>query len=58
MDLIPGVVLFTGVIATLVILGLDTSKNRRPITNAEILQSRKANHSNQQKQKRGFFNRG
>ena len=51
MDLIPGVVLFIGAIATVGILGLNTFKNHRPISNAEILQLRKTNQSNQQKQK-------
>ena len=40
MDLIPGVVLFLGAIGTIGLLGWDTLKNRKPITKAELQQSR------------------
>ena len=58
MDLIPGVVLFIGVIATVGFLGLDTFQNRKPITKAEIQQTRLSKPNNQQQKRRGFFNRG
>ena len=58
MDLIPGVVIFIGAIATAGLLGLDTFQNLRPITNAKFLQSPEVNQFNQQKQKKGLFNRG
>ena len=40
MDLIPGVVLFFGAIGTVALLGWDTFQNRKPITKAEMQQSR------------------
>tara|TARA_B100000579_G_scaffold421012_1_gene421341 strand:+ start:589 stop:804 length:216 start_codon:yes stop_codon:yes gene_type:complete len=58
MDLIPGVVLFIGVIATVGFLGLDTFQNRKPITKAEIQQTRISKPTNQQQKRRGLFNRG
>ena len=58
MDLIPGVVLFIGVIATVGFLGLDTFQNRKPITKAEIQQTRLSKPTNQQQKRRGLFNRG
>tara|TARA_B100000965_G_scaffold155120_1_gene129140 strand:+ start:588 stop:803 length:216 start_codon:yes stop_codon:yes gene_type:complete len=58
MDLIPGVVLFIGVIATVGFLGLDTFQNRKPITKAERQQTRLSKPTNQQQKRRGLFNRG
>ena len=58
MDLIPGVVLFIGVIATVGLLGLDTFQNRKPITKAEMQKTRLPKPSNQQQKRRGLFNRG
>tara|TARA_Y100001968_G_C18812892_1_gene460931 strand:- start:233 stop:448 length:216 start_codon:yes stop_codon:yes gene_type:complete len=58
MDLIPGVVLFIGVIATVGFLGLDTFQNRKPITKAEIQQTRISKPTNQKQKRRGLFNRG
>tara|TARA_Y100001968_G_scaffold140648_1_gene128667 strand:- start:606 stop:782 length:177 start_codon:yes stop_codon:yes gene_type:complete len=58
MNLIPGVVLFLGAIATIGLLGWDTFQNRKPITKAEMQQSRGARQSNPQKKRRGLFNRG
>tara|TARA_Y100001968_G_scaffold30570_1_gene23599 strand:- start:1612 stop:1788 length:177 start_codon:yes stop_codon:yes gene_type:complete len=58
MDLIPGVVLFLGAVATIGLLGWDTFQNRKPITKSEMQQSRGARNSSPQNQRRGFFNRG
>ena len=58
MDLIPGVVLFLGAIATIGLLGWDTFQNRKPITKLEMQQSRGTRKPNPQKQRRGWFNRG
>ena len=58
MDLIPGVVLFLGAIATIGLLGWDTFQNRKPITKSEMQQSRGTRQSKPQKQRRGLFNRG
>ena len=58
MDLIPGVVLFLGAIGTIALLGWDTFQNRKPITKAEMQQSRRANPINRQQKRRGLFNRG
>ena len=58
MELIPGVVIFIGVIATVGFLGLDTFQNRKPITKAEIQQTRISKPTNQKQKRRGLFNRG
>ncbi len=58
MDLIPGVVLFLGAIGTVALLGWDTFQNRKPITKAEMQQSRGNRTIKQKKQRRGLFNRG
>ena len=58
MDLIPGVVLFLGAIGTVALLGLDTFKNRKPITKAEMQQSRGTRAAKPQQKRRGLFNRG
>jgi len=58
MDLIPGVVLFLGAIGTIALLGWDTFQNRKPITKAEMQQSRVSSASNQRQKRRGLFNRG
>ena len=58
MDLIPGVVLFLGAIGTIALLGWDTFQNRKPITKAEMQQSRGSRASNQRQKRRGLFNRG
>ena len=58
MDLIPGVVLFLGAIGTIALLGWDTFQNRKPITKAEMQQSRGPRASNQRQKRRGLFNRG
>ena len=58
MDLIPGVVLFFGALVTLALLGWDTFQNHKPITKAEIQQSRVARAVKPPQQRRGFFNRG
>ena len=58
MDLIPGVVLFIGVIGTVPLLGWDTFQNVKPITKDEMQQSRGDKPAKQKKQRRGIFNRG
>tara|TARA_Y100001968_G_C19265703_1_gene671561 strand:+ start:102 stop:278 length:177 start_codon:yes stop_codon:yes gene_type:complete len=58
MDLIPGVVLFLGAIGTVALLGWDTFKNRKPITKAEMQQSRGGRSTKPQQKRRGLFNRG
>ncbi len=58
MDLIPGVVLLFGAIATVAFLGWDTFQNRKPITKAEMQQYRGSKSPIQQKKRRGLFNRG
>ena len=58
MDLIPGVVLFLGAIGTVALLGWDTFQNRKPITKAEMQQSRGSRTTKQQSKRRGLFNRG
>ena len=58
MDLIPGVVLFLGAIGTVALLGWDTFQNRKPITKAEMQQSRGSRTPRQQQKRRGLFNRG
>ena len=58
MDLIPGVILFFGAIGTVALLGWDTFQNRKPITKAEMLQSRGARAAKPQEKRRGLFNRG
>ena len=58
MDLIPGVVLFFGAIGTVSLLGWDTFKNRKPITKAEMQQSRGSRSIKPQQKRRGLFNRG
>ena len=58
MDLIPGVVLFLGAIGTVALLGWDTFNNRKPITKAEMQQSRGSRAPRQQQKRRGLFNRG
>jgi len=57
MDLIPGVILFLGAIGTVALLGWDTFQNRKPITKAEMQQSRRSTPAKPQK-RRGIFNRG
>ena len=57
MDLIPGVVLFLGAIGTVALLGWDTFQNRKPITKAEMQQSRGSRPTRQQEKRRGWFNR-
>ena len=58
MDLIPGVVLFLGAIGTIGLLGWDTLKNRKPITKAELQQSRGSRSLKQKQKRRGLFSRG
>ena len=58
MDLIPGLVLFLGALGTVALLGWDTFQNRKPITKAEMQQSRGSRPSKQQQKRRGLFNRG
>tara|TARA_Y100001968_G_C18878774_1_gene490697 strand:- start:196 stop:372 length:177 start_codon:yes stop_codon:yes gene_type:complete len=58
MDLIPGVVLFFGAIGTVALLGWDTFKNRKPITKAEMQQSRGSRSVKPLQKRRGLFNRG
>tara|TARA_Y100001968_G_scaffold217848_1_gene200433 strand:+ start:787 stop:963 length:177 start_codon:yes stop_codon:yes gene_type:complete len=58
MDLIPGVVLFFGAIGTVALLGWDTFQNRKPITKAEMQQSRSGRTSKPQEKRRWLFNRG
>ena len=58
MNLIPGVVLFLGAIATIGLLGWDTFKNRKPITKTEMQQARGNRSTNSQKKRRGLFSRG
>ena len=59
MDLIPGIVLFLGAIGTVALLGWDTFQNRKPITKAEMQQSRGRSKPVKTTQKRrGLFNRG
>ena len=58
MDLIPGVVLFFGAIGTLALLGLDTFQNRKPLTKAEMQQSRGARAVKPPQQRRVLFNIG
>tara|TARA_Y100000589_G_C26733708_1_gene458810 strand:- start:329 stop:505 length:177 start_codon:yes stop_codon:yes gene_type:complete len=58
MDLIPGLVLFLGALGTVALLGWDTFQNRKPITKAEMQQSRGARATKQQQKRRGLFNRG
>ena len=58
MDLIPGVILFFGAIGTVALLGWDTFKNRKPITKAEMQQSRGSRSPKTQQKRRGLFNRG
>ena len=58
MDLIPGVVLFFGAIGTIALLGLDTFKNRKPITKSEMQQTRGSRNPKPRLQRRGLFNRG
>ena len=55
MDLIPGVVLFIGAIATVFFLGWDTLQKRIRITKAESQQSSRPKPSNQQEQIRGLI---
>ena len=55
MDLIPGIVLFLGAIVTVGILGFDNFQNRNQ---PEITKPRLSNPTNQQKKRRGLFNRG
>tara|TARA_Y100001968_G_C18965478_1_gene529776 strand:- start:436 stop:612 length:177 start_codon:yes stop_codon:yes gene_type:complete len=58
MNLIPGLVLFLGAIATVGLLGWDTFKNRKPITKTEMQEAYGTRVSGQKKQRRGLFNRG
>ena len=58
MDLIPGVVLFFGAIGTVALLGWDTFLNRKPITKAEMQQTRGSIAAKSQQKRRGVFNRG
>tara|TARA_B100000579_G_scaffold257621_1_gene212094 strand:+ start:359 stop:535 length:177 start_codon:yes stop_codon:yes gene_type:complete len=58
MDLIPGLVLFLGSIATVGLLGWDTFQNRKPITKAEMQQSLGSKAAKRQRQRKGLFNRG
>tara|TARA_Y100001968_G_scaffold303772_1_gene318223 strand:- start:863 stop:1039 length:177 start_codon:yes stop_codon:yes gene_type:complete len=58
MDLIPGLVLFLGALGTVALLGWDTFQNRKPITKAEMQQSRGSRATKQQQKRRGLFNRG
>tara|TARA_B100000965_G_scaffold404338_1_gene434780 strand:+ start:1727 stop:1903 length:177 start_codon:yes stop_codon:yes gene_type:complete len=58
MNLIPGVVLILGVIAIVGLLGLDTFKNRKVITKADIQQSSMAKLSKPKPRRLGLFNRG
>tara|TARA_B100000579_G_C22679126_1_gene779431 strand:+ start:108 stop:284 length:177 start_codon:yes stop_codon:yes gene_type:complete len=58
MDLIPGVILFLGAIGTIALLGWDTFQNRKPITKAEMNQSRGGRQNKPKAQRRGLFNRG
>ena len=58
MDLIPGLVLFLGAIGTVALLGWDTFQNRKPITKAEMQQSRGSRGVKPTQKRRGLFNRG
>ena len=57
MDLIPGVVLFFGAIGTVALLGWDTFQNRKPITKAEMQQSRCNRSDKPMTQRKGMFKR-
>ena len=58
MDLIPGAVHFCGAIGTVALFDLDTFQNRKPITKAEMQQSRGTRAAKPQQKRRGLFNRG
>ena len=58
MDLIPGVVLFTGAIGIVALLGWDTFQNRISITKAEMKQSRGPSSDKPNRNRKGLFNRG
>tara|TARA_Y100001968_G_C19295884_1_gene686607 strand:+ start:135 stop:311 length:177 start_codon:yes stop_codon:yes gene_type:complete len=58
MDLIPGLILFFGAIGTVALLSWDTFNNRKPITKANIQQSRGARTDKTQQKRRGLFSRG
>ena len=57
MELIPGVVLFFGALGTVALLGWDTLQNRKPITKAEMQQSRGARAVKPPQKRRGLFKR-
>ena len=58
MDLIPGVVLFFGAIGTVALLGWDTFQNHKPITKAEMQQTRGTKTAKSQQNRRELFIRG
>ncbi len=58
MDLIPGAVLIFGAVGTVALLGWDTFQNRKQITKAQMLQTRRARSVTPQQKRRGLFNRG
>ena len=58
MDLIPGLVLFLGAIATIGLLGWDTFQNPKPITKAVMNKSQVTKAPKLEIKKRGFFNTG
>tara|TARA_Y100001968_G_C19015822_1_gene552771 strand:+ start:214 stop:390 length:177 start_codon:yes stop_codon:yes gene_type:complete len=58
MDLIPGVVLFLGAIATVGLIGWDTFKDIKPIKKEERQQSSRSREAKPKKQWKGLFNRG
>lgn len=49
---------FFGAIGTVALLGWDTFQNRKPITKAEMQQSRGTRAAKPQQKRRGLFNRG
>mgnify|MGYP000272315649 CR=1 FL=1 len=55
MNIIPGVVLFFGAIGTVALLGWDTFQNRKPITKAEMQQSRGTEHLSHNKREEGYL---
>ena len=58
MDLILGAVLFCGAIGTVALLGWDTFQNHKPITKADMQQSRGTKEAKSQQKRRGLFIRG
>jgi hypothetical protein len=58
MDLIPGLFLFFGAIGSVAFFGWDTFQNRKPITKAEMNQSRGTRAAKPPQKRRGLLNRG